>query len=253
MQPKNNVRKTPSSAPALTILLVVITGSLTPIHQAIPWPLIPCLLPQCHVRIIVRLRMALDILRRLKAGRITRHHLLSFPLIPPDIVELHEGREAERIKLDVDPVVRDAEVEDHGHGLLADDALADVAVGLDGARIEAHHLLVADGPGDEGVLVRAQFILEGVFLVGDVVVPVVVQGRGGADGLLERPAGVSVDEGEAVVGAVCSLVSSRLHLRRIDRPTFACIRSLGTTRCRMGQPVLHLASSNRLKSHGKNT
>lgn len=158
------------------------------------------------IGIVVSRGVVLDVLGRLEAGRVARDHLGAFLLVPADVVDAHDGREAERVPVDVDPVLGDAEVEDHGHGLFGNEALAYVAVGPDGASVELHHLVVADEPLDVGVLVAAGGVFESVFLVLHTVVPRVVKHGGGGDGLLEGTACIRVDETEAVIWSLHEFV-----------------------------------------------
>jgi hypothetical protein len=155
-----------------------------------------------EVRIVVSRRVVLDVLCCLVARRIASHQLLAFLLVNANVVDAHDSGEVESRVVDVDPVLGDSKVDHHGHGFLGDQALADVAVGPDGAGVELHHLVVADVPLDVGVFAGAGSVLEGVLLVLHAVVPGVVEHRGGGDGLLERTAGVGVDEAEAVVGSL---------------------------------------------------
>jgi hypothetical protein len=168
-------------------------------HQRVLRPFVARIGPVRVIRVVVRRRVVLDVLRRFVAGRVARDHLGAFFLVQAHVIDAHDRREAERGEVNIYPVLGDSQVDDHGHGFFGDEALADVAVGSDGAGVEFHHLVVADEPLDVGVFVAAGGVLEGVLLVLHAVVPGVVEHCGCGDGLLEGTAGVSVDEAEAVI------------------------------------------------------
>lgn len=154
--------------------------------------------------------------------------------------------------------MRDAKIEDEAHGLLADQALADVAVGAYGPSVEAHHFDVADGPGDEGIFGVAGHVFEGKFLVGLAVVPGVVQCGRGADGLLKGAAGPGIRVGEVIAGSavlrvntiVASGCGSEAQLLMVLL-TSPCIRSLDATKCRKEPPALSVSTMAFRSLHGR--
>lgn len=176
------------------------------VHQRVLRPIITCILPVRIVGIVVSRRVVLDVLCGLVAGRIARDHFGALLLVPADVVDAHDGREVERGVIDVDPVLGDTKVDDYRHWFFGDEALADVAVGSDGAAVELHHFVVADEPLDVGVFVSARGVFEGVFLILHTIVPRVVEHSGSGDGLLERTTSVSVDETEAIVWSLHEIV-----------------------------------------------
>lgn len=114
--------------------------------------------------------MLVDIGGRLIARRVTGNTDLVWVLVNADIVDsqirrhiLMDGAVLRR------KVVCHAQVQDHGQGLERDHALADVAVGPDGAAVECPGLVGADEPGH--VASCAGVVFEGVDLVFGAVVP----------------------------------------------------------------------------------
>lgn len=175
-------------------------------HQWVLGPRISSSFPARDIDIPIRLRMPFDIVRSLVPRRITRRHLLAFFLVPAHVVDMHDRRKDKVCELNIDPTVRNPQVEDETHGFLGDVSLAYVPVWTDRASIEAHHLALTDDPGDVSVFVAAGCVFEGESLVFSAVVPVVIEHRGRADGLLIWSAGVGVGEGEAVVGRLHEVV-----------------------------------------------
>lgn len=180
--------------------------------------------------------MLIDIVGCLIARRVTSNTNLIRILVNADVVEPQIRRHvlADSVILR-GKVIRHAQVHDHGHGLERDHALADVAVGSDGAAVEGPGFVGADEPGH--VTSSAGGVFEGVDLVFAAVVPVRVEVCEARHCLLVDAAAVGVDLGYARVvdgGKVCNCVSYLFERRRIEVGNH---RSQACTRYQTGQSV----------------
>lgn len=132
-------------------------------------------IPVCLVWVGVSLHVLIDVWSCLVAGRITRNAGLVWILINPDIVESHLCRQrgGDTSQVDGREPRGHTKVHDHGHGLLRNDPLADVAIRSYGSGIKLPHGLVRDRPYNIAFGPRRVIETElGVFFP---VVPVVVE------------------------------------------------------------------------------
>lgn len=138
--------------------------------------------------------MRLDIPRGLITGRVTGNTGIIRVLVDAHIVKAQVRGHvfADRLVLGRE-VVRHAQVHDHGHGLERDHALANVAVGADGAPVQCPSFVSANEPGH--VALCAGRVLEGVGLIFAAVVPAGVEVGQAGHGLLVDAATVGVDLG----------------------------------------------------------
>lgn len=143
--------------------------------------------------------MRRNVIGRRIARRIARGNLVVLVLVDPHVVEPHGGwhQRPKTSQVQLREAVTHAEVEDHRHGLLGDDSLADIAIGSKGARIEVPCLLAADKP--RRVACGTRFVFEGVDLVAVVIVPVVVEISDPGDSLLVNATLIRVHGRQGIV------------------------------------------------------
>src|SRR3546814_3571418 len=73
-------------------------------------------------------------------------------LVPPHVIDAHDGREDEVLPVDPSPRVGDAQVQHYRHGLFGNLARLDVAIGTDCAAVHLECRLPAHLPDDVRVL-----------------------------------------------------------------------------------------------------
>lgn len=118
--------------------------------------------------------MLLNILRRLRSGRVARNTDSIRILINPHIIKPHCRRHHRRQTAYVQKCkrFRHPKVHDKRHGFGGDDALAYVAVWPESPRVEFPGFILADEPGY--FTFGPGFVFERVDLVEAAIVPVVV-------------------------------------------------------------------------------
>ena len=143
--------------------------------------------------------MLLDIARRLPTRRIASRHLLALALIPPHIIDPHDGRKPQPFPIDPRPRIADPKVKHDAHRLLAHNPLPHIPIRPDGPSIHEQIHLIPNEPRDLRAFARARRVLERVLLVLRVVVPRAVERRRARNGLLVGGAAVAVHGRDVVV------------------------------------------------------